>query len=420
MMVAGFSGAMLASCADDVENLYDPSYAAKKATYEAQWKQQFGEIDPNQDWGFGASSSNAEAVVTRGHYANANQYGDYYEVPAPLTDEQKTLVTKWFESHSNPQGITINWVDFFAQQVSSSEYGETMDQLVVGDAAEHILDFNAGDYSNGESVDVSNGETTYKDQIMCMKNVPTSRFGYKSSVDDKEAYYYNFVIIPGETIDESLAGMYFLGLDYEAHGQTVDQQVEADGYYNDWIVKVTPAIYKKSDRIICEDLGAIGDFDFNDIVFDAYIDWRWDQDLQQSVSEAVITVRAAGGTLPIYIGDKEVHEALGVAADKMVNTGAVDGVSAPIASFRVAVSDANGDGSVNVADITVKVVNGEATYLLEAPQGDAPQKICVPATFKWCTERTSIKDAYPSFQDWTQDVNSNKDWYNSFVAGNVM
>ena len=52
---------------------------------------------------------------------------------------------------------------------------------------------------------------------------------------------------------------------------------------------------------------------FNDIVFDAYITWGWNG--SAIVQEAVISVKAAGGTLPIYIGGVEIHEAMGVASN---------------------------------------------------------------------------------------------------------
>ena len=53
-----------------------------------------------------------------------------------------------------------------------------------------------------------------------------------------------------------------------------------------------------------------GDFDFNDVVFDAV-----------TVNGAtVVTLQAAGGTMPLYIEDNEVHELFGVSQSTMVNT----------------------------------------------------------------------------------------------------
>lgn len=413
MVVAALAGSAMSSCVNEIEDLYDPSYAAKKKQqYEAQWKIQFGSIDPEHNWGFSNDASEAKAMTRGWANTEANMWGGYVEVPEPLTAEQKDLVTKWFEANQNPQGISVNWSDFFAQQVSANDYGKnSMSYLTVGEEDAHMNNFNGGDCGvNGqiwsgelENPDDQNSKIYHSDCIQFMQSTNTSRFGYKCTLEDNATMYYDkFVIVPGENIDASLAGMFFLGYDFVSNGSTAEKQIPADGYYSDWIIKITPAIYKNAQRIICEDLGNIGDFDFNDIVFDAYIQGN----------EAVITVRAAGGTLPIYIGGVEIHEAMGVASNVMVNTGAPNGASAPAAIFRVPAP-----ASYSYADIEVKVNDA---VVLEAPQGDAPQKICVPSTFKWCTERTNIKDAYPGFVNWSQDQNQSTDWYNNPEEGSVM
>ena len=64
--------------------------------------------------------------------------------------------------------------------------------------------------------------------------------------------------------------------------------------------------YKVRGRIMCEDLGNIGDFDFNDVVFDATI---------MNDGSINIIIHASGGTLPITVADRPVT--LGT----MMNTG---------------------------------------------------------------------------------------------------
>ena len=46
---------------------------------------------------------------------------------------------------------------------------------------------------------------------------------------------------------------------------------------------------------------------------------------------------------------------------------------------------------------------------LKAEIGKAPQKICVPTSFKWPKEYKSIENAYPGFKYW---VNTGDKWYN--------
>ena len=201
--------------------------------------------------------------------------------------------------------------------------------------------------------------------------------------------------------------MYFLGFDFENNGDTEDKVFPKDGYYDDWIVKLTPAKYHNAKRIICEDLGTIGDFDFNDIVFDVSpLGEYWNPELQKVVySEAVITVRAAGGTLPVFVGGVNVKESLGVPEHVMVNTDAVGGMDdVPPAIFRIP-----WPATDNLRDIEVLVKTNEAVCALTAPIGDAPQKLCVPADFVWPSERVNIKTVYENFP--------NVGWENSISEG---
>ena len=91
----------------------------------------------------------------------------------------------------------------------------------------------------------------------------TEYFGYKNS-HDGDAIYRDYVIIPGEKIDASLKGRYFVGLDYHDEWNPESGNIALDGYYNDWIICITPGFLKGQHRIIAEDLSAEedGDFDF--------------------------------------------------------------------------------------------------------------------------------------------------------------
>ena len=385
MMVAVGFAAVGCSSNNDVE--FNPN-AEKEFTYKEAFVKQFGKIDPKNNWGFGAST---KSIGTRDVDANANMWGNYVEVPDPLTQDQKDVVTQWFKNNQNPQGIAVQWSDFFAQQVSSGDYSNNMDKLTCGTSNEHINNFNGGNCSTNNVFD---GVSNHSDQIQFMVNSSTECFGFHNSGDSKQ-YNDNYVIIPGSKIDASVAGMYFVGFDYENH---MNQEVNKDGYYDNWIIKITPALYRGNDarRIMCEDLGATDDFDFNDVVFDVYNDWR----------DAVITLHAAGGTLPITVAGKDVHEAFGT--NEMVNTG--QGATCPVVIFRV---------PQNYYDFKVPVVvsgsNG-ATWTLNAETGEAPQMFAVPTSVKWTKERTNIKDAYPQFINYVRDANNSK-WHESPAEG---
>lgn len=395
------------SCSSD-EDMYDPNAAQNqlKAQYEAEFIRQFGNIAAGHNWGFADQTS--KEYGTKGVNTEGNNWGGYVEVPAPLTEEQIAVVTDWFTANPNPQGVAVNWSDYFAQQISSTDYGQNMDYLTCGDGDEHINNFNRGDLAvnnqvwGGELTNPNNPNSRvfHSDKIQFMVNSSTSRFGYHNSLDNHT--YYRYVIIPGDIIDPSVAGMYFVGFDYESHGQDADKQIEADGFYNDWIIRIAPGLYKDGQRIIAEDFGEIGDFDFNDVVFDARIAW----------DHTTIIVRAAGGRLPLTIGGVEIHEALGIGTDVMANTGK-DTKTCPVAIFSIP-----GNYDWNANNIPVVVNKDGADIMLTTEAGKAPAKICVPQTYRWTIEKMRISDAYPEFPEYVANPWKTT-WCTNPVAGTV-
>ena len=163
----------------------------------------------------------------------------------------------------------------------------------------------------------------------------------------------------------------------------------------------TPTPTEEYDlRIVAEDLSAEGDtdFDFNDVVFDVKYD----------ANDAVIKLRAAGGTLPLQISAGniqpiEVHAHLGVATNVMVNTGAEGG--ATIADEEIAEIHL-GIGIESPADantkIKIEVYKNETWQELTANRGEAAAKMAVDTDFDWLSERTSIKKTYTKFVDWVK------------------
>ena len=393
-----FAGmAVFSSCNNKVDDLYNPEMTAalKNAQYNRAFLAQFGNIDPNHTWGF--TNLDGRAVDTDG-----GMWAGYVDVPAPITEDERTLVTNWFEKNQNPTSTPTQWSDYFAQQVSSSQYGPKMDYLMDGDGV-HLNNFNQGDQGvtsniwNGELSNPNdpNSKNTYNDKILYVKGGNSTSYSCKINgvvCDD-------FVIVAGELIDPSLAGKFYLGFDFSTENYDGQGPVEVDGYYNDWIIKLTPCNYIKSQRIIAEDLGEIGDFDFNDVVFDVYVNSYYDN-MGQFVNNATITLRAAGGTLPLYIcyGDKsyEVHQLLGVEPGTMVNTDP-EGAQAAVAIFTL-----ENYTSLDAISVKVQQEDGEMVTL-STKQGQAPGMICVDTNFEWPAERQNIKDKYPKFTEYVAD-----------------
>lgn len=364
-------GLSLTSCHDkDVEYSYGASQ--KTQAYDQAFKETFGTPAAGHNWGFAVvennSSSASTRALTRGHNKNSNQWAsEGWVIPDPLTPEQKDKVRRYFQQNRNPQGISVNYTDFFVQQVykggselagsktqESYYYGNgdyvcgssNMDKLTAGTMEDHINDFNYGD--RGE-INVQNNNLVgeHQDAITLMVNSQTNCFGFHNSRDSKQ-YNDQYVIIPGNVIDQwdpsapSVTGMFFVGFDFEANKNAYDQNGNlsansnmylvtettaadgvavpnkndgkryhiggADGYYSDWIVRITKGVKKDNStvttntsqtsqeiphgstfritqwtikdrgRVFCEDLGGNyttnrEDFDFNDIVFDAIV-WQ--------------------------------------------------------------------------------------------------------------------------------------------------
>lgn len=384
----------------------------KKEEYKNVFEEAFcagSSIDPSHNWGFVDMVSAEEMMSsqTRGSFPNANEWGQYIEVPEPLTQAQMDVVTEWFKSHQNPTGISVDWADYFLQQVSNnSTYAGNMNQLQ--DVTGHAYNCNNGTISENATVwdgtltnpNDMNSRVYHKDRIMLVQESSTANFKYHETVSGE--WHNKYVIIPGDEIDESVAGMYFLAFDYECYRNNI---VNPDGYYWDWILKITPGVHRLTKRVMCEDLGAIGDFDFNDVVFDvSYV----------SGNRAYVTLLAAGATLPIYIGVKddahEVHNLFGVESRTMVNTNTdINGnpiyckgvVSRPVVSFYV-----DGLSSTNPIELPIIVENGGTQFALDAANGEAPHKICVPRTVDWTTETVSIDSYYLNFSSWVEDQNN--------------
>lgn len=383
-----------------------------------------GQVNANVNWGFDNQQvvtfdEEGKYVGMRSVNANGNGWGLYVNVPQPLTQAQKDVVTNWFKTNNNPKGVALNWSDFFVQQVYKGEWGGNMNYLYCGSDTDHTNNFNAGDggvygnvcYGLKPGATDQNDRIYGSDKIEFMVNSSTEYFGFHNSFDSN-FYKDNYVIIPGDIIDPIVAGMFFVGFDFEANGQSSNQKVARDYFFDNWIVKITPGLYKDSKRIMVEDLIAknlsqvnMSDWDFNDAVFDvAFVG-----------NDAIITLWAAGGTKSLTIDGKEVHELFKQPTVMMINTNAsekgLNGVDnlAPVI-FRI-----EEPGTTNANDIEVKV----GGTVLDAPVGKAPQKIEVSNSTRWMKERQIITLGYADFATYATS-GTPKDWYKTVSDASVL
>ena len=472
------AGAMVfnSSCSS---NDFTPMSQAEieQANYEAAFVTRFGQPGPNQDWNFSDFGKGTAKAVTRSASPEANMWAGYgWDVPAVLTDTQKDIVRQYFQQNKNPQGISINYTDFFVQDVykggtnlddalTTEKYkaangdeftgSNKMNKLTAGSINDHISNYNNANCSENSSVwdgtlynaNDPNAKNFHTDKIMLMTNSSTDCFGFNNSQQSGIQYNNNFVIVSGNTImdwakangkslDGDVTGMYFVGFDYDANFKNgfndkmqtnsylVTEVAEgtegafqipntsdgkwyidgaADGYYSDWIVRIKPGKDTTPEptpigavRVIAEDLTVSdnSDFDFNDVVFDVKIGYP-------NEGKTTIILQAAGGTLPLTVAGKEVHEMFGVETNKMVNTGAGPNV-APV-EFTIE------ESYTNAIDIPVKVQKNGEWIDITATRAKAAAKIAVSTSFKWCSERQDIIEKFPKFADFVKD--ENVEWF---------
>lgn len=419
IFISLFSLLFVCSCTKHDFDTYTPSQA-KEHQYAKAFEQTFGNIASGQTWGFLQPKAYTRSAMPNSNEWGTNNGAGYLNFPTPanITAEEREAVLAVFNQKGNETYESIIDVDsFFVQQVYCGPNGNKMNELAATvdykrerkvicwwpyqDELIETLCEPYDDIINNFNNGKYNGNA--EQGCMLMYNSSTKLdFSFKTSQSGGQRIY-------GHWRMEKINGNYYIGFDHEAWRQApanANEEDKRDYIYNDWIIKIVPGLgyseedkIKETGRIICEDLGGIGDFDFNDVVFDATI---------YESGKTIITLQAAGGTLPLTVAGIEVHDAFGVGIKDMVNTGT--GIVKDTYTFE-ALEKYN-----SLIEIPVIVMhNANATNMqsyaieLKAEIGKAPQKICVPTSFKWPKEYKSIEDAYPGFKNW---VNTGDKWYN--------
>lgn len=456
---------------------------------------------------FDDNTSVADKVQeTRSHDVNRNEYEKKgYIIPANITDEEREAVIEAFSipHYGAVNTVTIPWETIWVQQVYRSGYEYTagnggtvtgsdhMDHLqlynnnVTEDATkggryEHVNDFNAADHNSSwqdivgltlmYNIDATNVVTEEITNVYGQKVNWVKQWAYNNTEDSKYHCDYIYKMVNGNL---------YIGFDFYSHhgdgeADNKNEDVERDWVFNDWILKVAPAMGTNVPQedipdasplawvLACEDLGSTDDIDYNDVVV------KVEHEAGQEV--AYITPLAAGGTLasylyftsttgnPVCVG--EIHRLFNLSSAvsgsyPAINVGS-ETASAPqrypitvgkdwsIACYSTTEWDASKQttGS-NMGGFSIKVLpKGTATdawslkydselyednkpSIVQSPEpGTAPYILCLPSSYikmsgntktanPWCWpgERKYINDAYSTFGGWVEDHNTNKDWY---------
>lgn len=221
---------------------------------------------------------------TRGANVNGNLWYQNWERPVNVTDAERAKVVEEFakkrEGVSNEYKVT--WRNFWVHQVYKGEqtYIDGYNQNIGkgSDHMNHLQVFNnlkeeviswwpyqsnivewEGQYEHINNFNSGDNQTVYTDDETKEQYIGTTlmvtmgtdgrneQFAYHNSTDSK--YHFEYIIIPGADIDPSLAGYYYVGFDFYAHGTdqypaNKNMDVERDWVFNDWIVRISPANIK--------------------------------------------------------------------------------------------------------------------------------------------------------------------------------
>lgn len=237
--------ATLTSCHSDDE-LSGSLIEQKLKAYEQVFEEEFGKVNPNQDWGFGTAKVSTR---TRANYANSNHWGAPADgvneqtgwiVPDTLSDGQRLRVTRYFQSHPYLNYVDPQWENFFVQQVytggdnvlTSTTYSteisksyspevyrsgeklptepaditsKNLNYLFAYGETEHIANFNAATASykpvleTGE--DLNNGKK-HNDRINLMYQSSTQDFSYQNSYSSIRHGQPYVALVSAKTIDD--------------------------------------------------------------------------------------------------------------------------------------------------------------------------------------------------------------------------
>ena len=220
---------------------------------------------------------------------------------------------------------------------------------------------------------------------------------------------------------------------FQTHGAKTAQKVtnfsitipaDAKGCTPGYSYTTGPQPVTETIRVIAEDLSVKerSDFDFNDVVFDVY----WTHTPGSSDNQTVkVIVRAAGGELPIFIGNidnaLEIHnlfanvndESRHITSKTMMNTYAGQHTSYTCPEVLVESNWWSGSDIQTIAkSIKIYVRKSGTDYELTAEKGEAACKIAVLQDYEWCNEREDINEKYNgNFEKYVKGQIADYEWY---------
>lgn len=396
LMAIAAVGVTFTACHNSLDDeraaIQENEIAAKKTAFQEAFTKTFGEISGNQDWGFGEDlkyptidmSTSSPLFTDENSAARALTRGS---VPVTYTDwnqlQRKTDATAYYfiridnriveEEKNKANGNQGAWMGMPANQYWPK-------------TPQYNSDSNEGKVDMAKIFELT-GKTFIFNEL-----------GVDNEVLSQVPSFEKVI---------SWIGQGDPGKNYEEIKNVCKNFKDVIWYVAKWqdsgdkVIHVDGILTDVSRTIICEDLGSIGDFDYNDAVFDVTIYSN------EEGNHAKITLKAAGGTLKLTVGNQEIHEALlkGKTYENgsypMINTGA--GVTADPVEFIYHFPPSVTNNFINNIPVVVTYKDG-STKTLEATKGQAPEKIAVLKGFECPSEKQNIKNKYSHFKDYVADT----------------
>lgn len=399
VMVALAGTMMFTSCSNN--DMYDANVVNQNTvkSYEQQFVEAFGPVSETQSWDFTASAK----ASTRG-------------------DEQPTVTWSMVHHGSNFFAFVDDDFEGVKEQVASTEpvawkpYASMTIHPVYAkgtgdDYAYHTIGvkFNDQTPSANYLFTVNAKDNTWYSGARMARGTNNLNFNTGREIDSEdmmgvEGFFWYAVVTPSATSASGIAKDAEIWNNLEQHKLTtcklftvnnrqyVAFDCNGDEDYSDLIcllenyqVKEAEIVSEVSKRYMMEDLGSVGDFDFNDCVVDL-TKTTW----SDGKVEAKGVVRALGGILDItvLIGGKQVWSKSGqegLDVKTMYNTTSID-KNAVYGEFDAS----DWQPSENNISFAVKGENAQVVEIEFPETGSIPQMVAVKAGHDWMTERSRV------------------------------
>lgn len=406
-------GITMVSCSS--KDLYDENKVneseiiKRTAKYEDAFTRTFGSVATNHHWGFdqttGVQTRTALTSSTAQWIIPENLWGGHQNKEGWNANDLNAAFVKMNQAGGATSTLSnFNFNNYFLQHVEKPDGGNIKNSIVRMEAYnsntgnwETVTNFSSG--QNNRDFQLLCETTYYYQPVNSSAAGTTLMTGMGGAADanghlfrivyDNGEYNYNYGFLTVDSyhkdLKKTIEGEHYLAFQFPP------KNGNASNSY--WVIRLGEANTTETEvfaegRVLCEDMGA-NDFDFNDVVFDAYI---------MQNGDLKITILAHGGQLDISVAGVPVT--LGKMTNTGVNTDATQTINIPAGSHSYR----------SIDQIPVEVFpNGFADNLnhfpLESIVGQVPQKICAPIGTNWPDEYIKISDAYTSFNQWVTESN---------------